>query len=136
MECPECGGPLDAYVLDGREASICERCGWVGIEADHRGEGVTPESWDDALARFYERHVATERRRSDLPPVAAADGEVADASPTADEGPDGTDGTPDDGTAVADLVDEAANDAATVADLVEKAEAAVDGSGDGDRSTE
>lgn len=115
MECPECAGSLAAYVLDGREASVCERCGWVGIETDHRGEGVPPESWDDALDRFYERHVTTERR-SRLPPVAAAsgrprtpddEGASAEAVDGADEGEtveaaDGPDDPAADGTPAGD----------------------------------
>lgn len=94
MDCPECGGPLDAYVLDGREASICERCGRVGIEADHRGKGQRTESWDDALRRFYEHNVETGRRRSDLPPVAAASGGPGGesvAEPDEDAGDQGDD---------------------------------------------
>jgi hypothetical protein len=78
MDCPACGGPVDAYVLGGREAAACTRCGWVGIEADHRGTGEDGESWDDALDRFYDRQVETTRRRADLPPVAASVDAAAD----------------------------------------------------------
>lgn len=83
MDCPECGGPLTDYVLGGREASACERCGWVGIEADHSGTAWIEESWNEALGRFYERHVETARRRADLPPVS----ESVEESPA-----NGTDG--------------------------------------------
>jgi hypothetical protein len=92
MDCPECGGSLDAYVLGGREAVTCARCGWVGIEADHRGEPGVDESWGEALGRFYERHVET-TRRPDLPPVAASVGEESGA----DEDAGSTDETSDDG---------------------------------------
>ena len=56
MDCPQCGGPLATYALGGREASVCEDCGYVGIAAEHRGEARTVESWDDALRRFYHAH--------------------------------------------------------------------------------
>ncbi|MFC6989545.1 hypothetical protein ACFQJD_14045 [Haloplanus sp. GCM10025708] len=37
---------------------MCEDCGYVGIDADHGGEPVEVESWDDALRRFYAEHGA------------------------------------------------------------------------------
>jgi hypothetical protein len=55
MDCPDCGSRLSAYVLGDREALACEGCAWTGIEADHRGEGSTAESWDEALDRFRAR---------------------------------------------------------------------------------
>jgi hypothetical protein len=56
MDCPQCGSGLVTYALSGREASVCERCGFVGIEADHAGDGdlLAVESWDDALRRYHE----------------------------------------------------------------------------------
>lgn len=56
MDCPECGDRLVTYVYSGREAFVCEGCGYVGIEVDHHGEPVEVESWTDALRRFNERH--------------------------------------------------------------------------------
>jgi hypothetical protein len=53
MDCPECGAPLVTYRLAGREAPVCEQCGHVGIDAEHRGEGGDVESWSEALRRFY-----------------------------------------------------------------------------------
>ena len=53
MDCPQCGGTLATYALGGREASVCEDCGYVGIAAEHRGDPRSVESWDDALRRFY-----------------------------------------------------------------------------------
>jgi DNA-directed RNA polymerase subunit M/transcription elongation factor TFIIS len=53
MDCPECGSPLATYRLDGREAPACEQCGYVGIDAEHRGARTRVESWSDALRRFY-----------------------------------------------------------------------------------
>jgi hypothetical protein len=56
MDCPQCGGTLATYALSGREASVCEDCGYVGIAAEHRGDPRSVESWDDALRRFYRVH--------------------------------------------------------------------------------
>jgi len=56
MDCPQCGGSLATYALRGREASVCEDCGYVGIAAEHRGDPRSVESWDDALRRFYRAH--------------------------------------------------------------------------------
>jgi DNA-directed RNA polymerase subunit M/transcription elongation factor TFIIS len=53
MDCPECGSTLVTYRLADREAPVCEQCGHVGIEAEHRGARVRVESWSDALRRFY-----------------------------------------------------------------------------------
>jgi DNA-directed RNA polymerase subunit M/transcription elongation factor TFIIS len=55
MDCPQCGGTLATYALSGREASVCENCGYVGIDAEHRGTPRRIESWNDALRRFYNR---------------------------------------------------------------------------------
>lgn len=134
MDCPECGGSLAAYALRGREASVCERCGWVGIEADHRGEAASTESWDDALSRFYDRYVETERRRADLPSVAAPD-PAREAAAADGEGDDPTrDGTergdagPADGTA-----EDGAGDDADDGDVAEDDTTAVDGRDSTDR---
>jgi hypothetical protein len=56
MDCPQCGGTLATYALSGREASVCEDCGYVGIAAEHRGDPRSIETWDDALRRFYRAH--------------------------------------------------------------------------------
>jgi uncharacterized Zn finger protein (UPF0148 family) len=53
MDCPECGAPLVTYRLDGREAPVCEACGHVGIDAEHRPARLRVESWGEALRRFY-----------------------------------------------------------------------------------
>jgi len=58
MDCPQCGGTLATYALDGREASVCEDCGYVGIPAEHRGAPKRVESWSDALRRYYRAHDA------------------------------------------------------------------------------
>lgn len=58
MDCPECGGRLVDYRLGDRGAVGCEDCGYVGIDAEHRGRPTERESWDDALERFYRRRTA------------------------------------------------------------------------------
>jgi ribosomal protein S21 len=80
MDCPQCGGTLATYALSGREASVCEDCGYVGIAAEHRGETRRVESWDDALRRFYRAHdtdadPSVEVRPPLSRPSADADGE-------------------------------------------------------------
>jgi hypothetical protein len=82
MDCPECGGRLADYRLGDRAAVGCEDCGYVGIDAEHRGTPVERESWTEAIERF---------RRQHAPEPTDADG--GDAEP--DDGPvgDGTRGT-------------------------------------------
>lgn len=70
MDCPECGTPLVTYRLADREAPVCEHCGHVGIEAEHRAARARMESWSDALERFYGM---TEIERDPTVPVHAAD---------------------------------------------------------------
>ena len=53
MNCPECGAALVTYRLDDREAPVCEQCGHVGIDAEHRSARLRVESWGEALRRFY-----------------------------------------------------------------------------------
>lgn len=54
MDCPRCGGGLATYTLDGKEAAVCEGCGYLGVPADLRHEAVQRETWTDALQRFHE----------------------------------------------------------------------------------
>ena len=54
MDCPQCGTALTTLSLQGHEALVCERCGYVGIDADHHGNRHPRESWHDALRRFYD----------------------------------------------------------------------------------
>lgn len=70
MDCPECGTPLVTYRLADREAPVCERCGHVGIEAEHRAARARVESWSDALERFYG---AADADEDPTVPVHAAD---------------------------------------------------------------
>jgi DNA-directed RNA polymerase subunit M/transcription elongation factor TFIIS len=81
MDCPQCGGPLATYALGGREASVCEDCGYVGIAAEHRGEARTVESWDDALRRFYHAHDTDAEPGVELqPPLSRPSTGVSDES--------------------------------------------------------
>lgn len=54
MECPRCAADLERYALQGREAFVCDACGYIGVPVEHRGEYETPESWDDAISRFHD----------------------------------------------------------------------------------
>ncbi|QLD88023.1 hypothetical protein HWV07_02800 [Natronomonas salina] len=54
MDCPRCDGRLERYALGGREAVSCDRCGYIGVPVEHRGELRDGESWDDAITRFNE----------------------------------------------------------------------------------
>ncbi|WP_248897927.1 hypothetical protein [Haloplanus halobius] len=77
MDCPQCGGTLTTYALDGQEASVCEDCGYVGIPAEHRGDSRHVESWDDALRRFYRAHGTDEDPRVELQPPLSRPGDAA-----------------------------------------------------------
>lgn len=58
MDCPQCEGEgtLTTFTDGEREAVVCEDCGYVGIPADHSGEGREVETWADAVDRFHEVH--------------------------------------------------------------------------------
>jgi transcription initiation factor TFIIIB Brf1 subunit/transcription initiation factor TFIIB len=90
MDCPECGHRLTDYHLGDRGAVGCENCGYVGIDAEHRGRPTERESWDDALERFHRRHgdegcaadaAPTPDDRADETPDAVADRSADDARP-------------------------------------------------------
>jgi hypothetical protein len=119
MDCPECGAPLVTYRLAGREAPVCEQCGHVGIDAEHRGEGGDVESWSDALRRFYGSSddptvpVRVDEPSEDLTPPETWDDalrrfEAADAPGTTD----GDDSDDDDGGDRSDERDDAGNERA------------------------
>jgi uncharacterized Zn finger protein (UPF0148 family) len=73
MDCPECGTPLVTYRLGDREAPVCERCGHVGIDAEHRPARTRVESWSDALRRFYGTTDAGDADSDPTVPVRPAD---------------------------------------------------------------
>lgn len=70
MDCPACGTPLVTYRLADREAPVCEQCGHVGIEAEHRPKRDRIESWSEALGRFYG---SADAGNASAVPVRAAD---------------------------------------------------------------
>jgi hypothetical protein len=92
MDCPECGGRLADYRLGDRDAVACEDCGYVGIDAEHRGRPAERESWDEALERFHRRQAAPSTGDE-------TDAEVAGDVAPADGATDGdTTGSADGGT--------------------------------------
>ncbi|MFB6168331.1 MAG: hypothetical protein ABEJ43_05735 [Haloferacaceae archaeon] len=95
MDCPQCGGQLVDYRLGDRAAVGCEDCGYVGIDAEHRGRSTERESWDDALERFYRRRgpPSADDERSDGEDTASADDALDAAAPGADDETDGRDAT-------------------------------------------
>ncbi len=71
MGCPRCSSSLTTYTLDEQESTVCEACGWVGIETtlqDDASAGQT-ESWAETMARGPNYQVPTDRRGGGLPPV-------------------------------------------------------------------
>lgn len=54
MDCSRCEATLRRYELAGRRAQVCEQCGYVGVDVEHRDEPVVVESWEEALTRFRE----------------------------------------------------------------------------------
>lgn len=75
MECPRCGGEVAEYALDGREAIVCESCGYVGVPADHRGEPADEESWSEAIGRFRDER-RRERREREAETIRVGDREL------------------------------------------------------------
>lgn len=68
-QCPRCNGPLTAYALGGEEAVVCEVCGYVGVSADHRPEGSSEESWEEAVKRFESTNDTDVVQSDSGPPV-------------------------------------------------------------------
>lgn len=52
MPCPRCDGPLVELSLGENAASVCERCGHVGITTDLHSMIEPEESWEESLRRF------------------------------------------------------------------------------------
>lgn len=52
MPCPRCEGPRLELRLAGNTASVCERCGHVGISADLQTMAEPEESWEASLNRY------------------------------------------------------------------------------------
>ncbi|MFB6148628.1 MAG: hypothetical protein ABEJ48_03085 [Halobacteriales archaeon] len=74
MDCPRCGGAVETYTLGEREASSCDRCGWVGIDAILQDEPTRPEndSWEEVIQQASAGQVRTERSKTMVSPGGAA----------------------------------------------------------------
>ena len=78
MDCPRCAASVDRYALGEREAVVCGSCGYVGVPVEHRGEEDDSESWDEAIARFRDRHRRADATVDDAdltPAIVPIDGE-------------------------------------------------------------
>ncbi|MFC6717604.1 hypothetical protein ACFQGT_04020 [Natrialbaceae archaeon GCM10025810] len=53
-ECPRCQAPLERLSLADVETIACRDCGFADIPVDHESERDEPESWRDAINRFYD----------------------------------------------------------------------------------
>ena len=96
MDCPRCGGSLEAYTLRGSRAVSCTQCRWTGTEAaladvEEAGPSL---SWDEVIDRASGRGGHVARRRADMPPIVT--GESADSgddpTPHVERVPGGTTG--------------------------------------------
>ncbi|MFB6105822.1 MAG: hypothetical protein ABEJ70_02505, partial [Halobacteriaceae archaeon] len=105
MDCPRCGGPTTDYTLGGRSASVCEDCGYVGVDVDHGSEVPRRESWTDAIRRFR-TGVGDDPRDDDATAVSddesddgrgneKTDGEHGDEKTDGEHGDEKTDGERD-----------------------------------------
>jgi len=80
MPCDRCGGAMDTYELDGRDARSCRECGYVDVPVRHEPEGGGRESWEDAIDRFQEQYADVRVSAVDLPPESSTD-DPADERP-------------------------------------------------------
>lgn len=53
--CPRCSSRLERLELDDVTTVACDQCGYADVPVEHAPAWETPESWRDALKRFYER---------------------------------------------------------------------------------
>jgi len=72
MACERCGGAMDTYELDGRDARVCRECGYAEVPVRHEPEGGERESWADAISRFQERHAEVTVSDVELPDETSA----------------------------------------------------------------
>ncbi|WP_165872031.1 hypothetical protein [Natrarchaeobius halalkaliphilus] len=54
-ECPRCQGSLERLSLGEASTVACSNCGYADIPVEHDRPRDEPESWRDALNRFYQR---------------------------------------------------------------------------------
>ncbi|AUX08581.1 small CPxCG-related zinc finger protein [Halalkaliarchaeum desulfuricum] len=100
MECPRCGGALTVYRLGGESSWVCQECGSVGVETEHGSEPERTETWEQALQRFYAKHVEPD---GVVPDDVEQDGVEPDGVGDTDDGGDtgGRDDTGDGGETTA-----------------------------------
>ena len=72
MPCERCGGAMETYELDGRNAEACHECGFVDVPVRHEPEGGESESWAEAIRRFQETYGDVTVSEQDLPEGASA----------------------------------------------------------------
>lgn len=72
MPCERCGGAMETYELDGRDAHACRECGFVDVPVRHEPEGGESESWAEAISRFQETYGDVTVSEQDLPEEASA----------------------------------------------------------------
>ena len=54
-QCPRCQSPLERLSLGDAETVSCNRCGFADVPVEHEPEREEPESWQEAMNRFYKR---------------------------------------------------------------------------------
>ena len=54
-QCPRCTSPLERLTLGDAETVTCNRCGFADVPVEHEPEWKEPESWQEAMNRFYKR---------------------------------------------------------------------------------
>lgn len=53
-ECPRCRSPLERLSLDGVSTIACTQCGYADVPIEHTSDRSDPESWREAIRRFYD----------------------------------------------------------------------------------
>ncbi|MEF8852025.1 MAG: hypothetical protein V5A44_01530 [Haloarculaceae archaeon] len=66
MSCDRCGGTIEVYELDGRDARSCQDCGYVDVPVRHEPDGADRESWEEAISRFQEKYADVTASETDL----------------------------------------------------------------------
>lgn len=85
MGCERCGGRIDRYSLDGREAQVCADCGYVDVPVEHGRPSGPSESWREAFERFYDRFGESPPGEYPVRPVSDGDDSGDDDSRAARE---------------------------------------------------
>ena len=53
-ECPRCQARLERLTLGEATTVACSRCGYADVPVEHEAEWEKPESWREAINRFYQ----------------------------------------------------------------------------------